>query len=69
MAKLTLGSKEALNWAPGSYFPSITSRIMMAHTEFYDKCKREADEYDKGFIKKYDEDLTMTLVFVSGKFV
>jgi hypothetical protein len=39
---------------------------MTARAEFYDKYKREADEYDKDFIKKYDEDLNTTLIFVSG---
>jgi hypothetical protein len=42
---------------------------MTTRVEFYDKCKREADEYDKGFINKYDEDLNTALIFVSGKFV
>jgi len=41
---------------------------MTARAEFYDKYKREADEYDKDFIKKYDQDLNTTLIFVSGKF-
>jgi hypothetical protein len=41
---------------------------MTARAEFYDKYKREADEYDKDFIKKYDEDLNTTLIFVSGEF-
>ena len=34
-------------------------------TQFYDVYRREAEEYDKGFIKKYDEDLNTTLIFVS----
>ena len=63
-----LGIEEALNRALGSYFPSIASKTMTAHAEFYDKYKREADEYDKVFIKKHDEDLNTTLIFVSGKF-
>ena len=42
---------------------------MTARAEFYDKYKREADEYDKDFIKKYDQDLNTTLIFVSGSFV
>jgi hypothetical protein len=40
-----------------------------ARAELYAKYKREADEYDKDFIKKYDEDLNTTLIFVSGEFV
>ena len=27
--------------------------------------RREAEEYDREFIKKYDEDLNTTLIFVS----
>ena len=42
---------------------------MTARAEFYDKYKREADEYDKDFIKKYDEDLNTTLIFVSEGFL
>jgi len=42
---------------------------MTARAEFYDKYKREADEYDKDFIKKYDQDLNTTLIFVSESFV
>ena len=60
--------EEALNRALASYFPSIASRTMTARAEFYDKYKREADEYDKDFIKKYDEDLNTTLIFVSEGF-
>lgn len=61
--------EEALGRALGSYFPSIASRTMTARAEFYDKYQREADEYDKDFIKKYDEDLNTTLIFVSAEFV
>ena len=34
--------------------------------EFYKAYRKEADEYDKEFIKKYDEDLNTTLIFVSS---
>jgi len=33
--------------------------------KFYDVYRREAEEYDKEFIKRYDEDLNTTLIFVS----
>jgi len=33
--------------------------------EFYDVYRGEAEEYDREFIKKYDEDLNTTLIFVS----
>ena len=32
---------------------------------FYETYRREAEDYDKEFIKKYDEDLNTTLIFVS----
>jgi len=34
-------------------------------TEFYKVYRKEAEEYDKEFMKKYDEDLNTTLIFVS----
>jgi len=33
--------------------------------QFFENYRREAEEYDKEFIKKYDEDLNTTLIFVS----
>ena len=45
-------------------FPNLaTSRN--AGVEFYAKFQRVADDYDRPFIKKYDEDLNSTLIFVS----
>ena len=32
--------------------------------EFYALYKKESDEYDRDFIKKYEEDLNTTLIFV-----
>ena len=32
---------------------------------FYEKYRKEAEEYDREFIMKYDEDLDTTLIFVS----
>jgi hypothetical protein len=40
---------------------------MTLRAGFYDKYKREADEYDKDLIKKYDEDLNTALFFVGGQ--
>ena len=34
-------------------------------TKFYERYRHEAEEYDREFIKKYDEDLNTTLIFVS----
>ena len=33
-------------------------------TQFYERYRKEADDYDKEFMKKYDEDLNTTLIFV-----
>ena len=34
-------------------------------TRFFDDYRKEAEEYDREFTKKYDEDLNTTLIFVS----
>ena len=34
--------------------------------KFYNDYRRVADQYDKEFLKKYDEDLNTTLIFVSS---
>jgi len=33
-------------------------------TEFYEHYRKEAKEYDEEFVKKHDEDLNTTLIFV-----
>ena len=48
-----------------SLFPNLLGTTNNPRNEFYDKFKREADEHDRDFIKKYDEDLNTTLIFVS----
>jgi len=35
-----------------------------ARTDFYTVYKRESTEYDTNYVKKYDEDLNTTLIFV-----
>jgi len=35
-----------------------------ARVDFYTMYKREATEYDADYVKKYDEDLNTTLIFV-----
>ena len=32
--------------------------------KFYERYRKEADKYDKEFMKKYEEDLDTTLIFV-----
>jgi hypothetical protein len=50
-------------------FPHILGTASSARVTFYDKFQREADEYDRDFMKKYDEDLNTTLIFVSHFFL
>ena len=45
-------------------FPNPTP-TRNAGIEFYAKFQRVADDYDRPIIKKYDEDLNSTLIFVS----
>jgi len=47
-----------------SIFPNLAKTSNSARDEFYNKFQRAADEYDRDFIKKYDEDLNTTLIFV-----
>ena len=49
-----------------SLFPNLLGTASSARVEFYDKFQREADEFDRDFMKKYDEDLNTTLIFVSS---
>lgn len=48
-----------------SLFPNLLGTTNSARDEFYNKFQRAADEYDRDFIKKYDGDLSTTLIFVS----
>lgn len=50
-------------------FPHLLGTASGARTEFYDKFQREADEYDRDFMRKYDEDLNTTLIFVGPLFL
>jgi len=43
----------------------LSSAQVDPRATFYDMYRREAEEYDREFIKKYDEDLNTTLIFVS----
>ena len=48
-----------------SLFPNLLGTASSARVEFYDKFQREADEYNSDLMKKYDEDLNTTLIFVN----
>lgn len=41
------------------------SKQEQLRADFYKNYQKEAVEYDRGFMKKYDDDLTTTLIFVS----
>ena len=60
----TFSMEEAMLKALSSLFPSVGTTSDPA-VEFYNKFQRAADDHDYGFIKKYDEDLNSTLIFVS----
>ena len=45
-------------------FPHFLGTANSARVDFYNKFQREADDYDRDFTKKYDEDLNTTLIFV-----
>ena len=46
-------------------FPHLLGTTGGPTVDFYNKFQREADDYDSDFVKKYDEDLNTTLIFVS----
>ena len=48
-----------------SLFPNLLGTSNNPRVEFYNKFQREADDYDHDFMKKHDEDLNTTLIFVS----
>ena len=67
-AFFTLRLEDALRKALPTLFPHLLRTTNSAPIEFYDKFQREADEYDRDFVKKYSEDLDTTLIFVGFLF-
>ena len=57
--------KDAIREAPQSPSPNPAMASSNPRVEFYDKYRRETDEHDRDFTKKYDDDLSNTLIFVS----
>jgi hypothetical protein len=47
-----------------SLFPHLLGTASSPRAEFYEKFQREADEYDRDFLKKYHDDLNSSLIFV-----
>lgn len=52
--------RDALKSVLGSTETGINPRV-----EFYNKFQQEMQEHDRDFESKYDEDLNVTLIFVS----
>ena len=49
-----------------SLFPNLHGMANGAHTEFYDKFQRTAEEHDRDFVRRHEQDLNTTLIFVSA---
>ena len=63
--RLVRSLEEAMLKALPSLFPNLLGTTSSPRVDFYDKFQREADEHDRDFTKKYDDDLNTTLIFVS----
>ena len=44
---------------------TLTKQEQDPRTRFHEQFRKEADEYDRDFHKKYHDDLNTTLIFVS----
>ena len=62
-AFVTASLEDALRNALKNHLPHLES-TSGARAQFYNKFKREADEYDNDFLEKYRGDLETTLIFV-----
>jgi len=65
MGKLHLMTRHTLVEIPCSQGEVSVPAVKDPRADFYKIYRKEAEEYDKEFIKKYDEDLNTTLIFVS----
>jgi len=65
MGKLSFVSFRSISKPLCSQEKGLPSAHKDPRADFYDMYRREAEEYDREFIKKYDEDLNTTLIFVS----
>ena len=45
--------------------PNLPGTAGNARAEFYDRFQHELNEYDRDFMKKYEDDLNGTLIYVS----
>ena len=51
--------------ASPTLLPSLLGTASDPAAEFYHKFQRIAEDRDRDFVRKYDEDLNITLIFVS----
>lgn len=57
-------SLHSLHSALKEFFDPL--RTNNSRTDFFTVYRKEADEFDRDYAKKYDEDLNTSLIFVSG---
>jgi len=53
-------------WPPRNRKQDLPSTQEDPRARFFEDYRNEAEEYDREFMKKYDEDLNTTLIFVSS---
>ena len=59
-----LTSRSSLHSALKEFFEPL--RTNGSKTDFFTIYRRESGEFDRDYAKKYDEDLNISLIFVSG---
>ena len=65
IGKFLLDLARTLLRSPRSWIHDLPLTQEDHRARFYEHYHKEAKEYDRGFVKKYDEDLNTTLIFVS----
>jgi hypothetical protein len=65
LSSVVFSLEDAMLKALPTLFPNLLGKASNPRVEFYEKFERAADDRDRDFIKKYDEDLNTTLIFVS----
>ena len=63
--RFSLASDQNVTNTPNSWAQDLPPTHDDCRARFYEHYRKEAEEYDKETIKKYDEDLNTTLIFVS----
>jgi len=64
MGKLGFVSCQPLSFTPHRKEKDWTLAQEDFRAQFYGRYRKEAEDYDKDFMKKHDEDLNTTLIFV-----